>query len=583
MQIDYTSRDFTSLKNDLIALIGDRTGTSWNPSDYSDLGNVLVEAFSYMGDVMSHYLDRVANETTIDTAVQRSTLLALANMYDYVPSGPTQAAVTVTFTNISTNTIDLPIGTQVMAPLSYGVYSQVYFETTQSATGVVPGQSITLTANEGKTVNTDRPDLIDSTYNKPLPANLGTSTGLPSQVFPIVDFGVVNSSINVYVGQGVAFSAWSYVDNILEWGPQDHVFTTNTNEDGTISIAFGDGVHGAIPTSGQLISCLYQISVGAAGNVNSLAITELTFVPGNLDPQVTTYFTVSNNLPASGGADPDDITQLKVKTKAAVSSLGRAVTINDFPNLALQVPLVGKANANAAVYSSVTLYVQPQNDQSAAPGFTQATVVGVASTGTQVTYATSTVHGFALGNIVSINGVNPIAYNLQNVTITSVPTPTTFTVASTATGTYNYGGVVISQTPTLAWYSLASNVEDALADQILIGTTLTVAPPTYVPVYLTSTVNVNPAFKNSDVVLSVYQAMLGSGGLFSYDNNVFGDVINQSAVSSAIQSIDGVISVAITQLNTDGSSSVNSSTSLSANQIPYLAAANLITNATGGI
>lgn len=583
MQIDYTSRDFTSLKNDLIALIGDRTGTSWNPSDYSDLGNVLVEAFSYMGDVMSHYLDRVANETTIDTAVQRSTLLALANMYDYVPSGPTQAAVTVTFTNISTNTIDLPIGTQVMAPLSYGVYSQVYFETTQSATGVVPGQSITLTANEGKTVNTDRPDLIDSTYNKPLPANLGTSTGLPSQVFPIVDFGVVNSSINVYVGQGVAFSAWSYVDNILEWGPQDHVFTTNTNEDGTISIAFGDGVHGAIPTSGQLISCLYQISVGAAGNVNSLAITELTFVPGNLDPQVTTYFTVSNNLPASGGADPDDITQLKVKTKAAVSSLGRAVTLNDFANLALQVPLVGKANANAAVYSSVTLYVQPQNDQSAAPGFTQATVVGIASTGTQVTYATSTVHGFALGNIVSINGVNPIAYNLQNVTITSVPTPTTFTVASTATGTYNYGGVVISQTPTLAWYSLASNVEDALADQILIGTTLTVAPPTYVPVYLTSTVNVNPAFKNSDVVLSVYQAMLGSGGLFSYDNNVFGDVINQSAISSAIQSIDGVISVAITQLNTDGSSSVNSSTSLSANQIPYLAAANLITNATGGI
>ena len=583
MQIDYTSRDFTSLKNDLIALIGDRTGTSWNPSDYSDLGNVLVEAFSYMGDVMSHYLDRVANETTIDTAVQRSTLLALANMYDYVPSGPTQAAVTVTFTNISTNTIDLPIGTQVMAPLSYGVYSQVYFETTQSATGVVPGQSITLTANEGKTVNTDRPDLIDSTYNKPLPANLGTSTGLPSQVFPIVDFGVVNSSINVYVGQGVAFSAWSYVDNILEWGPQDHVFTTNTNEDGTISIAFGDGVHGAIPTSGQLISCLYQISVGAAGNVNSLAITELTFVPGNLDPQVTTYFTVSNNLPASGGADPDDITQLKVKTKAAVSSLGRAVTLNDFANLALQVPLVGKANANAAVYSSVTLYVQPQNDQSAAPGFTQATVVGVASTGTQVTYGTSTVHGFALGNIVSINGVNPIAYNLQNVTITSVPTPTTFTVASTATGTYNYGGVVISQTPTLAWYSLALNVEDALADQILIGTTLTVAPPTYVPVYLTSTVNVNPAFKNSDVVLSVYQAMLGSGGLFSYDNNVFGDVINQSAVSSAIQSIDGVISVAITQLNTDGSSSVNSSTSLSANQIPYLAAANLITNATGGI
>ena len=588
MQIDYTSRDFASLKSDLIALIGNRTGTAWDPSDYNDLGNVLVEAFSYMGDIMSHYLDRVANETTIDTAIQRNTLLSFANLYDFIPSGPTPATVQVTFTNVSTNTISLPVGTQVMAPLSFGLYSQVYFETTAAATAIVPGQAITLPASEGKTVNTDRPDLIDPNYNKPLPSNLGTSTGNPNQVFPIVDVGIVNASIYVYVGQGVAFSTWKYVDNIFEWGPTDQVFTTSTNVDGTLSIVFGDGVHGSIPTNGQLVSCLYQTSVGAAGNVNSLAITELTFVPGNLDPQVTTYFTVSNALPASGGGDADDATQLKAKTKAAVSTLGRAVTQNDYANLALQVPLVGKASAQAAVYSSVTLYVQPQNDNSPTPGFPDSSLVGVSGSGTVVTYATATAHGLAIGNVVNITGVSPIVYNLQGVTIASVPTSTTFTVTSTVTGTYNYGGVVISTTPTLAWYSLANSVQTAMANQILLGTTLTVLPPTYVPIYLTLNVTVEPSYKNSDIQLAIYQAMLGAGGIFYYDNNVFGDVIPLSVITTAVQGIQGVVSASATQFNTDGSSTVyetvhSAPITLAANQIPYLAAANLISNCTGGI
>ena len=123
MQIDYTSRDFAALKADLIELIRERTNTTWDPTDYSDLGHVLVETFAYMGDIMSHYLDRIANELTIDTAIQRKTLLSFAQLYDYVPSGPTPASVYVTFTNVSSNTIDIPIGTQVMAPLSFGPYT----------------------------------------------------------------------------------------------------------------------------------------------------------------------------------------------------------------------------------------------------------------------------------------------------------------------------------------------------------------------------------------------------------------------------------------------------------------------------
>lgn len=368
IQIDYTSRDFAALRRDLINLINVRTALDWDASDPSDLGNVLLESFAYMGDIMSYYIDRVANEVSVDTAVQRQTLLNFAKLYGYKPSGPTPASINIKFTNISNQAIDIPIGTQVMAPLSFGPYTEVYFETTQAAIQLQAGQEITLPAREGKTVNTDRPDLINPSNNKPLPSSLGTSNGEANQEFQITDIGIVDNSLIVYVGQGAAFAPWTYADSLTEFGPTSLVFTTSQNEDGSLTVIFGDGVNGAIPATGQLVSALYKTSVGEAGNVVSGAVSEVTFIPGNIDPEAISYLGATNASAAYGGADADDNTQLRAKIKAAIISRKRAVTLEDYKYLALQVPQVGKVNAVGAVYSSITLYVQSQNDGTSTPG-----------------------------------------------------------------------------------------------------------------------------------------------------------------------------------------------------------------------
>jgi hypothetical protein len=62
-------------------------------------------------------------------------------------------------------------------------------------------------------------------------------------------------------------------------------------------------------------------------------------------------------------------------------------------------------------------------------------------TGTVATYTTSAAHGFIIGQTVTISGVTPYAYNIVG-TITSVPSTTTFTVATNAAGTYVSGGLV---------------------------------------------------------------------------------------------------------------------------------------------
>ena len=301
-QIDYTSRDYAALKADLISLVNTRTGYAWDASDPNDLGSVLIETFAYMGDIMSYYLDRIANETAIDTATQRSNLLNFAALYGYKPTGPTPATVRVSFTNLQdTDTIDIPIGTQVIALLSYANYNEAFFETTEAATAVLPGQTVTLACTEGKTVNTDRPDLIDPNLNKPLPIIIATSDGTANQEVNIIDLGIVDSSLVVYVGQEVAFSTWTYVDSLIEWGPQDLVFTTRQNQDGTITVVFGDAINGQIPGNGQLISAIYKTSVGIAGNIAASKVSEVTFIPGNLNPEAISYLYVANPYAAVGG------------------------------------------------------------------------------------------------------------------------------------------------------------------------------------------------------------------------------------------------------------------------------------------
>jgi hypothetical protein len=607
MQIDYTSRDFTAIKADLVAMINSKTGKNWDPTDYSDLGHVLVESFAYMGDIMSHYLDKAANETSIDTAVKLDTLLAFANLYDYKPSGPTPAYVAVTFTNTSDKPIDIPIGTQVMAPLSYGEYSQVYFETIQSATALAAQATITLNAYEGMTVNTDRPDLIDPTYNKALPINLGTSDGTGNQKFNIYQTGVVDNSIYVYVGQSSAFSTWSYVENLLESSPTDNVFTTQRSSDGSMSILFGDGVNGAIPAANQTISSVFKTSVGLAGNVKSLSITECTFVPGNLDPQASSYLSVSNALAATGGANADSTENIRSKIKAAVSARRRAVTLKDYSNLALMVSQVGKASAAASVYSSVNVYLQTQADGNAAPGYEQFVISNAVGSGTAVTYtiAANAKHSLAVGDSVNISGIYIVgtppttSYNLQNATVASVSTDmNSFTVTSSVTGTYDntstiYGssrtGLVIKTATsggaatTANWNSIKTAVAAYLADKTPAGITVNIIPPTYVPIYLTATVTISSSYKQSDVRLAIYQAMLGVDGYFEYANNTFGDTLYVSNLTSIIQSVPGVLAVNVTQFSTDGSTSVATSIALSANQIPYLTPTNLVSNITGGI
>ena len=73
-------------------------------------------------------------------------------------------------------------------------------------------------------------------------------------------------------------------------------------------------------------------------------------------------------------------------------------------------------------------------------------VTNVTGNGTTVTYTVDDITAFVASRTVTITGVDPVAYNLTNVTVATVSVANSqFTVTNAATGTYVSGGVAAIQ------------------------------------------------------------------------------------------------------------------------------------------
>ncbi len=77
-------------------------------------------------------------------------------------------------------------------------------------------------------------------------------------------------------------------------------------------------------------------------------------------------------------------------------------------------------------------------------------VIGATASGTTITYTTDAAHELTVGTKISISGISPTVFNLSDVTIATVPTPTTFTivVSSAISGTFASSGYLVNDVDT---------------------------------------------------------------------------------------------------------------------------------------
>jgi hypothetical protein len=342
-QVDYTSRDYTAIRADLISLIPN-FAPNWTSRESTDFGIVLLELFSYIGDVLNYNIDRAANEAFINTATQRETVLQLSRLLNYIPTESNPASGSVTLSNTTNNPIQL-YGTNTKTTNSPAVF-------TTKSDGINPSVSFTLdkdvfiSAAVGTTPTTITATVTQGSYISSPGESVGTSDGTANQEFTLANTGVMPDSTFVLTVGGAAYTRVAYT---IDYGQYDSVYSLYTNGDGITRIKFGDGTSGRIPPNGSAIVALYRYSntAGTLGNIGASYLTESS-VPG---------ITVTNDAAFSGGVDPETTDSIRVNAPLSLRSTNRPVSLKDYSNLAIQVAGVLKANAIASNFNSVVLYI----------------------------------------------------------------------------------------------------------------------------------------------------------------------------------------------------------------------------------
>jgi hypothetical protein len=125
----------------------------------------------------------------------------------------------------------------------------------------------------------------------------------------------------------VAGQIWAQKGALDDSEPADPHYTVQLTEDGYLRIGFGDGEHGRrLPTGTNNVVVTYRTGTGLAGNVPAGSLVK------PVKPHVL-IDKVRQPLTASGGNDRESIDSLRTNAPAALFTLGRAVSLDDYARL----------------------------------------------------------------------------------------------------------------------------------------------------------------------------------------------------------------------------------------------------------
>jgi hypothetical protein len=365
--VDYMARDYESLLRAMRDQIPRKLPEWQDFTNEADFGNVLLQLFAHIGDILSYYQDRVANESFLGTARTRRSVIEHLRLigYELGTAAPAAATLSLSVPGSVTATVTVNKG-DAFATKSHKNQPSVVFEYTGQAPLVIDFSAITPDPATGrKVLGPEKGGIPVEQGQLVRDGLLGTSDGSPNQRFTLVHPGLIlrppgparqaGGDVVVVTQLGAVFDTWTLRDTLAfsEAGQKDYIIQIDADD--RASVIFGDGVFGAVPPQGALIRATYRSGGGVAGNVPANAITTIVNAP----QLALLGGTVANPTPATGGAERETIEHAVQHAPAVFRSLRRAVTAADYEALALSFKGVGKVRAVATGWNEVTLFVAP--------------------------------------------------------------------------------------------------------------------------------------------------------------------------------------------------------------------------------
>jgi hypothetical protein len=350
--IQISDLDFSSIKSNFITYLqGQDTFKDYNFEGSSM--SVLLDVLAYNTQYNAFYLNMVANEMFLDSAIQRSSVISQAKVLNYIPKSAIAPAaeVNIIFTGVTNSSLTLPAYTPLLSSAINGV--NYNFLTTDSKTVNVSGGTATF-----NNVQIKQGSLGNFSY-------VVNSTTNPSYSFEVPDATIDTSTLQVVVQQSStnnAIDVYNLSTNSLELTGSSKVYFLQEALNGNYQIYFGDGILGKKLTDGNIVFVSYVSTEGSA-SMGANSFQMMSSVAGYYPSQVVSV------LAATQGSDKETIDSIKFQAPKSYAAQGRAVTKNDYITAIQQntlgfpvdaVSVWGGEENTSPVYGQVFIAIKPK-------------------------------------------------------------------------------------------------------------------------------------------------------------------------------------------------------------------------------
>ena len=352
-RLKVTELDFDQIKTNLKDFL--KQQSEFTDYDFEGAGlNILLDILAYNTHYNAYYLNMIANESFMHTALLRNSVVAHAKKLGYTPRSVAAAKANVNFTVVTSSStpesLTLPRGYKFISNAIDGVpYTFISLEDVvvqKTANNFVFGN---LDIYEGQLV----------TYGF-----THSQTSNPKQTFNLPDANIDTSTLTVVVRQSVAntqSSIYSLATDILSVTSTSEVYYLQEGQNQTYDIYFGDNILGKQLPDGAVITVNYLKTSGQNANKSS------DFVATQALNSYSNFNIVVNSA-ASGGKERETVDEIKFAAPLQFTSQNRAVTKNDYVKLIQQkypyfdaVNIWGGEENEPPVYGKVFISAKPAN------------------------------------------------------------------------------------------------------------------------------------------------------------------------------------------------------------------------------
>ena len=351
-RLQVTELDFDQIKSNLRDFL--RQQTQFQDYDFEGSGlNILLDVLAYNTHYNAYYLNMIANESFLDTALLRSSVVSHAKKLNYVPRSATAPRAII---NITIASADTTPGS-LMIPKGYVFFSEQIDGTTY--------KFITLDAHSVDKVGYNFVFQNIPIYEGQLASyeTVNSVSSNPKQIFTLNDSNIDTTTLVVSVQQSVSNTTvvvYDRSENDLNITANSEVYFLQEGYNGKYDIYFGDNVISKGVPDGAVIKTDYLITHGSLANYANNFIA--TSPVGGYS-----QFSISPVSKASGGQSRETVDEIKFGAPLSLLAQNRAVTKNDYIRLIQQkypqfeaVNVWGGEENNPPIYGKVFVSAKPK-------------------------------------------------------------------------------------------------------------------------------------------------------------------------------------------------------------------------------